>query len=197
MTDFWAIILAAGESKRMGKPKMLLPFKGSSIIENVIANIKGSRVRDIMIVLGADSEFLTPMIQTKDVNYCYNVNYRDGMLSSVICGLNSIPPDHEAIIVFQGDQPLISPVVTDAVIESYLSTRKGIVIPVYNKKRGHPILIDRKYTNDIRELNPMEGLRSLLFKFPEDVLEVETDEAGILRDFDTPDEYRKGVNQIQ
>jgi molybdenum cofactor cytidylyltransferase len=196
MAEIWAIILAAGESKRMGSPKMLLPFKGFTMIENVIANVSGSKVDKIMVVLGACRDAIADLIRTKAVNYCYNENYKDGMLSSVVCGFRNIPIDHSAILVFQGDQPLITPKVINSVIEVYISSGKGIVIPVYDSKRGHPILIDRKYSNEIQELSPDEGLRSLALKYPDDVLEVNTDDAGILRDFDSYDEYKNEINQI-
>ena len=196
MSEIWAIILAAGESKRMGSPKMLLPFKGFTMIENVIANVSGSKVDNIMVVLGADRDSIVKLIRTKAVNYCYNENYKDGMLSSVVCGFRNIPIDHSAVLVFQGDQPLITPKAINSVIEVYLSSGKGIVIPVYESKRGHPILIDRKYRNEIQKLNPAEGLRSLALKYSDDVLEVNTDVAGILRDFDTYDEYKNEINKI-
>jgi len=196
MAEIWAIILAAGESKRMGSPKMLLPFMGITMIENVIANVSGSKVDNIMVVLGADRDSIVKLIRTKAVNYCYNENYKDGMLSSVMCGFRNIPIDHSAVLVFQGDQPLITPKAINSVIEVYLSSGKGIVIPVYESKRGHPILIDRKYRNEIQKLNPAEGLRSLALKYSDDVLEVNTDIAGILRDFDTYDEYKNEINKI-
>ena len=196
MAEIWAIILAAGESKRMGSPKMLLPFMGITIIENVIANVSGSKVDNIMVVLGADRDSIVKLIRTKAVNYCYNENYKDGMLSSVLCGFRNIPIGHSAVLVFQGDQPLITPNAINSVIEVYLSSGKGIVIPVYESKRGHPILIDRKYRNEIQKLNPAEGLRSLALKYSDDVLEVNTDVAGILRDFDTYDEYKNEINKI-
>jgi molybdenum cofactor cytidylyltransferase len=196
MAEIWAIILAAGESKRMGSPKMLLPFMGITMIENVIANVSGSKVDNIMVVLGADRDSIVKLIRTKAVNYCYNENYKDGMLSSVLCGFRNIPIGHSAVLVFQGDQPLITPNAINSVIEVYLSSGKGIVIPVYESKRGHPILIDRKYRNEIQKLNPAEGLRSLALKYSDDVLEVNTDIAGILRDFDTYDEYKNEINKI-
>jgi molybdenum cofactor cytidylyltransferase len=196
MSDIWALILAAGESKRMGTPKMLLPFKGLTMIENVINNVRSSGLNNIMVVLGSELENIKELIKTKGVNYCYNENYRDGMLSSVICGFRNIPTDHRAVLVFQGDQPLISPAVSTKIIEHYILSGKGIVIPVYNKKRGHPILIDRKYRDNIGRLNPEKGLRSLLDLFPFDILEVESTDPGILRDFDTIEEYRKETNQF-
>jgi molybdenum cofactor cytidylyltransferase len=81
------------------------------------------------------------------------------------------------------------------VIKTYRQSGKGIVIPVYKGKRGHPLLLDKKYFNQIDEIDPGEGLRSITYLNSEDVLEVETGEPGILRDFDTYDDYKKELNQ--
>ena len=83
----------------------------------------------------------------------------------------------------------------EEVAYAYHKTGKGIIMPVYNKKRGHPLLIDTKYSDELEKLNPGEGLRMLAHKFPVDVLEVETDDPAILKDIDTPEEYRNELNQ--
>lgn len=197
MGSIWAIILAAGESKRMGSPKMLLPFNGKTMLGNVISNIKLSDIKNILVVTGSDRELLTDIISKSSVTHCYNDDYKMGMLSSVKCGFRRLPTDFEAVLVFQGDQPLITPDVTNTVIKAFRSTGKGIVIPVYGKKRGHPLLIDRKYRDEIEKLDPNEGLRSLAYQFSNDVLEVETSDRGILRDFDTYDDYSNEINQTQ
>jgi molybdenum cofactor cytidylyltransferase len=189
MGEIWAIILAAGESKRMGSPKMLLDFNGSTMIENVINNVKGSDVNSILVVLGANSDILIELVAGYSVNYCYNDSYKDGMLSSVKCGIRNLPQDIEAVLIFQGDQPFIYPDVINKVIGSYRNSDKGIVIPVCNNKRGHPLLLDRKYTAEIEKLDDREGLRSLAHIFSDDVLEIQTGDDGILRDFDTYQEY--------
>jgi molybdenum cofactor cytidylyltransferase len=118
------------------------------------------------------------------------------MLSSVKCGFRNIPAGTRAVMVFQGDQPLITPSVINSVIQAYLSSDKGIVIPVYNKRRGHPVLIDNKYRDEIEKIDNDKGLRSLAYNFPDDVLEVSTEESGILRDFDTYNQYLKEINQM-
>jgi molybdenum cofactor cytidylyltransferase len=195
MEKIWAVILAAGQSKRMGTPKMLLPFNGSTMIECVIGNVTRSAVYKTILVLGADKESMTKLTGIQPVEFCFNSNYKEGMLSSVKCGFRNIPAETRAVMVFQGDQPLIEPSVINSVIQAYLSSGKGIVIPVYNKKRGHPVLIDNKYRDEIEKLDNDKGLRSLAYKFSDDVLEVLTDEPGILRDFDTISEYLKEINQ--
>ena len=196
MDDIWAVILAAGESKRMGTPKMLLPFNGSTMIESITAVVTRSNVNKTLIVVGAEKESLVHLPGILPVVCCYNDNYKEGMLSSVKCGFRNIPTGTRAVLVFQGDQPLITTHVINSVIEAYLSSEKGIVIPVCNNRRGHPVLIDIKYRDEIEKLSRDKGLRSLAYMFPEDVLEVLTNEPGILRDFDTYDQYLKEINQM-
>jgi molybdenum cofactor cytidylyltransferase len=196
MGEIWAVILAAGESKRMGLPKMLLTFSGRTMIEKVITNVSESKIDKIIVVLGAYRDALVELISKLPVKYCYNDNYKKGMLSSVRCGFRNLSSVCRAVLVFQGDQPLITSNAINEVIEAYLSSGKGIVIPVYKGRRGHPLLIDIKYRDEIEKLNPDKGLRSLACMFSDDVLEVDTNESGILTDFDTYEQYKKELIKL-
>jgi len=196
MGEIWAVILAAGESKRMGLPKMLLTFSGMTMIEKVITNVSESKIDKIIVVLGAYRDALVELISKLPVKYCYNDNYKKGMLSSVQCGFRNLSSVCRAVLVFQGDQPLITSNAINEVIEAYLSSGKGIVIPVYKGRRGHPLLIDIKYRDEIEKLNPDKGLRSLACMFSDDVLEVDTNESGILTDFDTYEQYKKELLKL-
>lgn len=191
----WALVLAAGESRRMGTPKMLLPFRGKAMAERVIMNIRDAGIHNILAVIGAEKEKLPMLLQKLSVNFCLNSNYSEGMLSSVVCGLRNLPQDIRAVMIFPGDQPLISPASINLVTEAYSASGKGIVIPLYKSRRGHPLLFDAKYRDEIESLDPSEGLRSLSSAHPGDIAEVETDDPGILKDFDTFDEYLKEINQ--
>ena len=195
MAEIWAIILAGGESKRMKRPKMLLPFRGKTIIETVIKNVTGSEVDKTMVVVGAVVKPILHLISEFPVTHCYNDNYKEGMLSSVKCGFRNLPGDFQAAMVFQGDQPLITPQIVNEVINAWRNSGKGIVIPVSGGKRGHPILIDRKYIYEIEKLKDDEGLRSLAGKFQDDVLEVEVNSPEILIDIDTYEDYVNAINQ--
>jgi len=195
MNEIWAIILAAGESKRMKVPKMLLPFNGKTMIEKVIENVTGSEVFRTLVVLGSYRDEILGTISHLPVYHCYNENYRKGMLSSVQCGLQNMPVNYDAVLVFPGDQPFIDPGVINQIINAYRETGKGIIIPVYKKKRGHPLLIGFKYKDVIEKLPDDEGLRSLANMYQEDVLEVITRSPGILKDFDTKEDYLNEINR--
>lgn len=197
MSDIWSIILAAGESKRMNARKLLLPFDGKTMIGTVIDNIAASSVDKIMVVVGSHKEEIIAATAHLPVTHCYNDNYKQGMLSSVKCGINALPEDFEAVMIFLGDQPLIPVKVVNLVIGAYRKSDQGIVIPTFRKRRGHPLLIDRKYLEKIEQLDEKEGLRALAYKYANDVLEIETDEPGILRDIDTREEYLNTIKQMR
>jgi molybdenum cofactor cytidylyltransferase len=196
-SGLWAIILAGGESKRMKSPKMLLPFHGKTIIENVIENLIASEVEKVMVVLGAFHDDILAVIKDMPVLTCYNENYKEGMLSSVKSGFRYLPEDYSAVLVLQGDQPMISSVIINKVINAHKKSEKGLVMPVFRKKRGHPLLIDRKYRKEITNLSNEEGLRSLAEKFSNDVLELNVNNPEILRDIDTQEDYIRELNQFK
>jgi len=189
----WALILAAGESSRMGEAKLLLPFGRTSIIETVINNTVKSEIDMTMVILGKYADEIKEKIKEYPVKISKNYNFSDGMLSSIQCGFKNLPADTTAALVVLGDQPLIRSSVINRLINYYGKTEKGIILPVYNNRRGHPVIIDMKYRDAIRQLNPCEGLRELIHNHSHDILEVKTDTPDILKDIDTAEEYHEQV----
>ncbi len=195
MPDIWAIILAAGESGRMQTNKLLLPYHGKTMIETVIDHVMQSEIDHIMVVCGAYRDELLPVISRLPVLHCLNREYKKGMLSSVQCGLRNIPSSFDAVMIFLGDQPAIPCEVANNLISEYGKLKKGIVIPVHKNRRGHPLLIDRKYMHIIHKLDHAIGLRELLHKYPDDVHEVDVEMPEILLDIDTPQDYTASTKQ--
>jgi molybdenum cofactor cytidylyltransferase len=187
----WAMILAAGESKRMGKPKLLLPFQNKTIIETLIEKVILSTADKTLVVLGSDSEKIEEKIKKFPLKITCNPHFKKGMLSSVQWGFKSLPKDAQAALVLLGDQPAVSTAIIDKVISAYQKTGKGIVLPVYKKERGHPVLIDLKYRNEVEALSHEVGLRGLVYSHPEDIKEVKVKTPSILRDIDYPEDYKK------
>ena len=194
MSDIWAIVLAAGASSRMKKQKLLLPFNGITIIEKVIQNIIPVLDRNILVVLGSHRYEISRQISNLPVRICINDNYSEGMLSSVISGFRSLPEQAQAAMVFLGDQPQIPSDVIRMIIDAWLDSGKGIVIPVFKGKRGHPALIETKYKQEIEQLDPEKGLRELMTDYKWDICEVECDYDEITRDIDTPEDYENEIN---
>lgn len=188
-----AIVLAAGESKRMGVPKLLLPYCGATMIEAVLAGVTASRVDATLVVLGADRRAIREKISGFPVSVTVNKRFRRGMLSSIQKGIASLPGGFRAALIVLGDQPNIGPPVIDRLIDAWKDARKGIVVPAYEGRRGHPLLLDLKYRGEIANLSPETGLRGLLQAHPDDILEVDVSDARILLDIDTPEDYRKAL----
>jgi len=192
-----AVILAAGESRRMGSPKLLLPYRGSTMIESVLEAVTASDVESTVVVLGAGRGPLRKKIRRFPVSEIVNLRYRRGMLSSIQCGVAALPGGCRAALVVLGDQPGISAAVIDALIAAYQKGRECIVVPVFRGRRGHPLLVDLKYRDEIAALSPETGLRALFAAHPDDILEVVLTEASILEDIDTPEEYQKALGQAK
>lgn len=187
------MILAAGESKRMGKPKLLLPYGEKTIIETMIDSVVRSKVNKILVVLGSNREKIEKKIQNFSLEIAFNPNFRRGMLSSVQLGFQTLPKNAQAALVFLGDQPSISNAIINKIIDAYKETGKGIVLPVYKNERGHPVLIDMKYRDDVENLRPDFGLRALVYNHPEDILEIKVETPSILRDIDDMEDYKRGL----
>jgi molybdenum cofactor cytidylyltransferase len=191
----WAMILAAGESRRMGEAKLLLPFGGKTIIEIIIEKVIRSKVDKILVVLGSNKKKIKEKIRSFPLEFVFNRNYRSGMLSSIQAGFRALPEDTQAVLIILGDQPSISSEVIDKVIAAYKKTKKGIVLPVYKRERGHPVLIDTKYRQEVAKLSPKIGLRELVYNRPDDILEVEVETSSVLRDIDDVEDYRKELEK--
>ncbi len=185
-----ALVLAAGESKRMGRPKLLLPLGRKTIIEHIVDNICESKADQILVVLGSHRREILDKLKGRPVLTAVNHRYREGMLSSIQAGFKALPHETSAALVSLGDQPLIPVSVIDRLIDAYEESQKGIVLPVYAKKRGHPILIDVKHKQEVLHLSPDIGLRALVRNHPRDVYEIKSDSPHILKDIDYPEDYK-------
>lgn len=197
MKGIWAIILAAGESKRMGSPKMLLPWNGKTIIEQVAENVLSAEVSRSVLVLGANRDEIMRVTSRFNVVNCYNEDYRSGMLSSVRCGFAALPDDCAAVVVIPGDQPMTESGEINRVIAARVESGKGIVMPAYRGRRGHPLLIDIRYREEVMSLPANEGLRALAARHPDDVFEVATEDPSVLRDIDTREDYLSELSIIE
>ena len=186
------IILAAGLSTRMGELKQLLLFGQSTIIETVIDNLLGSKLDEVIVVLGHEAEKIRAQIQHKPVQIITNPDYREGMLTSAQCGVRALPQHVDAFALTLVDLPLITSDLINRVVEAYHQTEKGIVIPSYNYRRGHPVIFHRRYADEILALRDESGgVRSLYKRYAGDIHYVTVDTDRILMDVDNREDYEK------
>ena len=185
-----AIILAAGESKRMGKLKALLRFKDKTFLEQIISVLKLSDVDRITVVLGAEAQTIKKSVDLSGTNIVVNKEYQKGQLSSLIAGIEDVPEETEAILVCLVDTPFINREVVNQIISKFLETNNPIIVPVFNKERGHPTLFSRSLFNELLNAPEEQGARHVIYSNEEKVLELETCESGILIGINTPEDYK-------
>ena len=185
-----AIILAAGKSERMGKPKLILPLNGKTVIEEVIETVKDSNVDNIVVVLGHNYKLIQPYVEKEKVPFTINFFYEYGMTSSFKKGLSEVSNTSDAVILILGDQPLISLDVINEIIEVYRHTSALIVSPRVGRKKAHPVLFDKKTFQDILNL-PKDGIiRDVVHKYSLQHVTFDWSKE-VLLDMDTPEDYER------
>jgi len=191
-----AIVLAAGASRRMGRAKQTLPYGQSTILETVIRALNAaSRVEGVTVVLGSNWPEVYPALEHLDAEVFVNPRPEDGMISSAQWALAQVRNDADAFLFALGDQPQIETRVVDALIEAAAQSGKGICLPTYAGKRGHPVLFRARYKPEILSLPLTVGLNHLVHSHPDDVLEVPVDTSSVLKDIDTPEDYRRALEE--
>ncbi|PWT83560.1 MAG: hypothetical protein C5B57_06635 [Blastocatellia bacterium] len=190
-----AIILAAGKSTRMGRPKANLRLgPNDTFLSRIVHTFHTVSVDDVLVVVGHDAALIVDTFSRTDARarFVTNAKYEDGQLSSFICGLNAIDrPDVEATLMTLVDVPLVTPRTVRAVIERWRETRAPIVRPVSGSEHGHPILIARSLFDAIRHSDPASGAKGVVRAHASAVGDVEVDDRGAFVDFDTDADYQE------
>jgi len=189
-----AVVLAAGESERMGKNKLLLEFEGKKVIELVIDALRGV-VDDIIVVLGHKPERLIPILKGHGVRWTVNENYREGMTSSFKKGLRETK-DSEAVFLVLGDQPSINRNFLIGMIWAWKEKGAKIVSPVYKGKKGHPVLFDKRLFDEIMTLQKGEIIRNIIHRHSDELHLIEAEEWAVM-DMDTPEGFNKMKRYIK
>lgn len=189
--DIVAVILAAGASTRMGRPKMLLPFGDSTVIETVVQNVTASHALHTVVVLGYGWTRIYTLLEHLPVEIIVNPRPEMGMISSAQWALAQMNQSTDGVLFVLGDQPLIPIWVYDSVIDAFGYHPESIVVPTYHGKRGHPVLFSIRFRDEILNLPPDKGLNTLLHQYPDSVYEVPVDTDTILLQMNTPKEYQQ------
>jgi len=191
-----AIVLAAGEGKRMGRTKQLLPLQGKPVLQHVLDHLGRSRIREIVLVLGHDRERILAEIDTRGIKAVFNPEFSEGMSSSIRKGVAAMSRAARGFFIVLGDQPAIGPEIYDRLNAEFerCYPGKSILIPTHRGKRGHPPLFAARYAEEIQDIRGDVGLRDVIRNHPEEVLTVEMETEAILKDLDTPEEYEKLKN---
>ena len=193
-----AVVLSAGESSRMGRPKALLPVDGVRFIEKIVTALKSTRVAKIIAVLGHRADEMRRQIGDLPVTMVVNPNYKQGQLSSLVAAINSIQSSKDSasvdgILVHLVDHPYINPDLVNLMIDQFHETKKLIVVPRYRGRRGHPVIFSSALFAELLAAPLDQGAKTVVHAHRDETLEIDTEDEGVTIDIDTPEEYRKHV----
>ena len=193
-----AVVLSAGESSRMGRPKALLPVDGVRFIEKIVTALKSTRVAKIIAVLGHDADEMRQQIGDLPVTMVVNPNYKQGQLSSLVAAIDSIQSSKDSasvdgILVHLVDHPYINPDLVNLMIDRFHETKKLIVVPRYQGRRGHPVIFSSALFAELLAAPLDQGAKTVVHAHRDETLEIDTEDEGVTIDIDTPEEYRKHV----
>ena len=189
--DIHAVLLAAGRSERMGRNnKLLLNVDGIPLVRKSAINMLNSNVTSMTVVTGFDENKIVNALSGLNVNFVKNINFREGLSSSLKAGLANITPTPSAVIICLADMPKIQPEHINQLIENF-DPLKGweICIPTNNGKRGNPVLIGSRFFPYIFETSGDFGAKQVMKQHSDKIVEVEIGTSDIHFDIDTQDEY--------
>lgn len=200
LSDCIAVIPAAGHSRRMGRPKLLLPWQGRTVIAHLVSELRAAGVRDIFVVLRANDEALLAEVVTAGALPVQPAIDPPDMRSSVEAGLAAAAQqtgqsvaaaqDRRNWLLIPADHPIVSRTTVAALLAAWSPSRRRILIPTYEGQRGHPTLFSGDFATEVKTIPPDYGLNWLVRQNAAAIQEVPVRDPGILVDLDTPEDYR-------
>ena len=186
-----AVILSGGASSRMGSPKALLPYQGRPFLEHLLDVTHHPKIGARRVVLGAHAEPIAKAVHLSAEEIVINDDWEAGQLSSIHAALRSLPANTEGMLLCLIDHPLISAALVHELIERFLATHKPIVLPLYEGRRGHPVIFSAALYDELLNA-PMEtGARAVVWAHAADIEEMRTNEEGCIVNLNDPDAFEK------
>ena len=198
-----ALILAAGESRRMGSPKATLPFPTGeatpgkvTFLDHLISVVQRPRIGVIRVVLGANAEKIQQRVRLKPDWLVFNSDWPKGQLSSIQAGIRSLPPDTDGVLLCPVDTPLITRQLVDILVQRFYENGRSIIVPVHREQRGHPVIFAARLYPELLSAPEDKGARAVVWNHSSDVLEVPTEEEGVVLNLNDPDVLRRHMEQL-
>ena len=199
-TDFAAVdavVIAAGSSSRVGAFKPLLDFGENHIIGTIIRKLDASGIGSVIVVSGYSHQLLEAELKGSPVRLVLNEDYERGMLSSIQCGLRTASKTASGVLICLVDQPFIRVDTLRKILAAFAGGKAGIILPTYRGKHGHPIVISRKYFDEVFRLDDSIGLRQLMKRHKDDIYEVLVPTDDVIRDIDTREDYERELALVR
>ncbi len=190
-----AIILAAGESRRMGQPKQLLPFGDKTMLECVIDAFQTPQVDEIRVVLGYKADEIAKGTNTTGCKIVKNDHYAIGMFTSMQAGLRDLPPKTKTFLFAICDQPRLKRKTVETLIEEFETKRHKILIPSYNGRQGHPPLLRAEYAKKILAMDESLTLKHFYGEHADDIQRLVVEDEGVLIDIDDRETYERELKR--
>jgi len=191
-----AAILSGGESRRMGSPKALLPYRGGTFLEHLLEVTQHPRVGITCVVLGAHVEEIRRLLGGYRASVVVNAEWQKGQLSSVQAAIRSLPADRtEGLILCPVDHPLISEAVVAALIEAFDTSGKSIALPLFRGRRGHPVIFRSTLYDELLRASPQVGARQVVWAHAHDIVEVPSEEEGVILNLNDLEDLKQAVRR--
>lgn len=191
-------ILSAGESRRMGTPKALIPYRGKTFVEHLIEVTRHPRVGVTRVVLGAHVDEIRKTLGENAVNVVVNAEWQKGQLSSIQAAIRSLPAGGTGgLILCPVDHPIVSSALVAKLIEAFDASGKAIVLPTFRRKRGHPVIFRATLYDELLAASPEVGARQVVWAHAGDILEVATEEEGVILNLNDPESLRRVMGNIE
>jgi molybdenum cofactor cytidylyltransferase len=190
-----AVVLSAGESSRMGRPKALLAIDGQTFIERIVAALNHGGLERIVVVLGFNAEEMRHRIDHLPVEIVVNRDYKQGQLSSLQAAIAYLETDQncDGMMVHLVDHPYIDPKLVAVMLREFKNSRSLIVVPRHQGKRGHPVIFSRALFAELLSAPMDQGAKAVVNAHRAETLEIDTENVGVTLDIDTPELYRQHV----
>jgi molybdenum cofactor cytidylyltransferase len=191
-----AVILSAGASSRMGRPKALLPYREGTFLEHLIQVTRHPRIGVTRVVLGAGAEVIRSVGKLDPVIVVLNPLWEQGQLSSIWAGIRSLEGiEVDGMVLCPVDHPLISAPLVSDLVQRFYEEKKAIVLPTYKGRRGHPVIFSSTLFGELLAAPAETGARTVVWAHAADVLEVPTDEEGVVLNLNDPNMLKRALGE--
>jgi molybdenum cofactor cytidylyltransferase len=186
-----AVILAGGASRRMGSPKALVSYQGASFLEHLLSVTRHPAIGVRRVVLGPDADAISQQVTLAPDEIVINRDWELGQLSSIHAALRSLPEGTQAMLLCPVDHPLVSAALVDALVKTFLETRAPVVLPMFEGRRGHPVIFAAAVYEELLRAPMDTGARAVVWAHNSDVQGVSTTEEGCVVNLNDPDALLK------